>query len=47
MKEGIEVDNQYVCVSCGNQYLKENGFEEAKGVSTAHIGKCCVCSKIK
>lgn len=47
MREGIDVENQWVCIDCGNQYLKENGFEEASGVSTAHTGTCCVCNQEK
>ena len=47
MKEGIEIDNNWVCLDCGKEYMEENKFPLRDGVSTAHMGKCCVCHEEK
>lgn len=47
MKEGIEIENPYVCWECGGQYLEENGWKRSDSIVTAHMGKCCVCHEEK
>lgn len=47
MKEGIEVDNPWVCLDCGEIYMKEQQLPLQEGASTAHIDRCCVCHEEK
>lgn len=47
MKEGIEIDNSWVCLDCGKAYMEEYNLPLREGASTAHINTCCVCHEEK
>lgn len=45
MKDRENRTSDYVCCSCGVQYLTEEQKKEGGNVVTAHLGNCGLCGK--